>query len=127
LAGQGAPGSDGKRGDLYLEIRFKPHPWYRVVDKDLYLTLPVAPWEAALGAEVTAPTPGGKVEVSIPMGSQTGRKLRLKGRGLPASEPGDLYIELKVVLPAADNPKAAEAYKRMASELRFNPRLHFGV
>ncbi len=127
LAGQGAPGSDGKHGDLYLEVQFKPHPWYRVVEKDLYLTLPVAPWEAALGGEVTAPTPAGKVQVSIPAGSQTGRKLRLKGRGLPAAEPGDLYIELKVVLPAADNPKAVEAYKRMAAELRFNPRLHFGV
>lgn len=127
LSGQGAPGGDGKRGDLYLEIQFKPHPWYRVVEKDLYLTLPVAPWEAALGGYVTAPTPAGKVEVNIPAGSQTGRKLSLKGKGLPAAEPGDLYIELKVVLPAADNPKAVEAYKRMASELRFNPRLHFGV
>lgn len=127
LAGQGAPGSDGRSGDLYLEIQFKPHAWYRVVDKDLYLTLPVAPWEAALGAQLTAPTPAGKVEVSIPAGSQTGRKLRLRGRGLPAAEPGDLYIELKVVLPPADDPKAAELYRKMASELRFNPRLHLGV
>jgi curved DNA-binding protein len=127
LAGQGTPGPDGHSGDLYLEIQFRPHAWYRVVDKDLYLTLPVAPWEAALGGQVAAPTPGGTVEVNVPAGSQTGRKLRLKGRGLPAAEPGDLYIELKVVLPPADNPKAAELYKRMASELRFNPRLHLGV
>ena len=127
LAGQGTPGPDGHSGDLYLEIQFRPHAWYRVVDKDLYLTLPVAPWEAALGGQVAAPTPGGTVEVNVPAGSQTGRKLRLKGRGLPAAEPGDLYIELKVVLPPADNPKAVELYKRMASELRFNPRLHLGV
>ncbi len=127
LAGQGTPGPDGRRGDLYLEIQFRPHAWYRVVDKDLYLTLPVAPWEAALGGQVAAPTPAGTVEVNVPAGSQTGRKLRLKGRGLPAAEPGDLYIELKVVLPPADNPKAVDAYKRMASELRFNPRLHLGV
>ncbi|MBW4049505.1 MAG: DnaJ domain-containing protein [Proteobacteria bacterium] len=127
LAGQGTPGPDGRSGDLYLEIQFRPHAWYRVVDKDLYLTLPVAPWEAALGGEVAAPTPAGTVEVNVPAGSQTGRKLRLKGRGLPAAEPGDLYIELKVVLPPADNPKAVELYKHMASELRFNPRLHLGV
>ncbi len=127
LAGQGAPGPDGRSGDLYLEIQFRPHPWYRVVDKDLYLTLPVAPWEAALGGAVTAPTPAGKVDVNIPAGSQSGRKLRLKGRGLPAAEPGDLYIELKVVLPPADSTKAVEAYKRLAAELRFNPRLHLGV
>ncbi len=127
LAGQGAPGADGRSGDLYLEIQFKPHAWYRMVDKDLYLTLPVAPWEAALGAQLTAPTPAGKVEVSIPAGSQTGRKLRLRGRGLPAAEPGDLYIELKVVLPPAEDPKAAELYRKMAAELRFNPRLHLGV
>ncbi|MGA8786781.1 MAG: DnaJ C-terminal domain-containing protein, partial [Polaromonas sp.] len=88
LAGQGAPGvGEGGPGDLYLEVEFRPHPLYRVDKHDVYLDLPVAPWEAALGAEVEAPTPSGQVEVKIPAGSATGRKLRLKGRGLPGVTP----------------------------------------
>lgn len=128
LSGQGAPGHDGRRGDLYLEIQFKPHPWYRVVDgRDLQLSLPVAPWEAALGATVVAPTPGGRVELAIPPGAQSGRRLRLKGRGLPGDPPGDLYVELKVVLPPADSDAARALYRRMADEMRFQPRAQYGV
>lgn len=125
LQGQGTPGlGEGPAGDLYLEIAFRPHPHYHADGKDLYLDLPVAPWEAALGAKVNIPTPAGPVDLSIPPGSGQGRKLRLKGRGLPASTPGDLYATLKIVLPPADNDKAKELYEKMAKELNFDPRKH---
>lgn len=128
LAGQGATGfGGGPAGDLYLEIRFKPHPLYRVDGRDLYLTLPVAPWEAALGAAVKAPTPAGAVEVRIPAGSQNGRKLRLRARGIPGDPPGDLYLVLNVVLPPAETDRARELYRTMARELAFNPRRTMGV
>jgi curved DNA-binding protein len=128
IAGEGAPGfGGGSGGDLYLEIQFKPHPLYRVEDRDLYLTLPVAPWEAALGAKVKAPTPGGAVEVKIPMGSQSGSTLRLKGRGIPGDPPGDLYLLLEVALPKADSERAKRLYQTMARELPFNPRQALGV
>ena len=100
-AGQGAPGpGQGKRGDLYLEIEFRPHPYYRVEDNDVYLDLPVAPWETALGATVKVPTPGGTIELKIPAGSATGSKLRLKGRGIPGKTPGDFYVVLRIVFAA---------------------------
>jgi curved DNA-binding protein len=127
LAGQGNPGlGGGSAGDLYLEVHFKPHPRYRVEGRDVYATLPVAPWEAALGASVRASLPDGEVEVRIPEGSQTGRKLRLKGRGIPGSQPGaqsgDLYLVLEVILPPAKTAKARELYQAMARELAFDPR-----
>jgi curved DNA-binding protein len=127
LAGQGAPGPRGTRGDLYLEIHFRPHPSWRLVDRDLYMELPVAPWEAALGARLQIAVPGAKVELQVPAGSQGGRKLRLKGRGLPGKPPGDLYVELRVVLPPAEDPKVAQAWRRMAAELSFNPRSPAGA
>ena len=123
LAGQGAPGIKGTTpGDLYLEIHFHPHPFYQVQGRDLSLSLPIAPWEAALGATVKAPTPTGVVEVKIPPGSQSGRKLRLKGRGIPGEPAGDLYLVLEVVLPKADTEQAQQIYQAMARELAFNPR-----
>lgn len=123
LAGQGGPGMAGTAaGDLFLEVHFKSHSRYRVEKKDIYETLLVTPWEAALGAMVNIQIPNGQVEVRIPEGSQTGRKLRLKGRGIPAATPGDLYLVLKVVLPSATTPKAKEIYQMMARELAFNPR-----
>lgn len=123
LAGQGSPGlGGGQPGDLYLEVHFKPHPRYRVEGRDVYATLPLAPWEAALGASVKARLPDGVVEVRIPEGSQAGRKLRLKGRGIPGTPPGDLYLVMEVVLPPASNPKARALYETMARELAFNPR-----
>ena len=125
LAGQGMPGQGGgEDGDLYLEVRFKPHRLYRVDGRDLSLTLPVAPWEAALGASVQAPTPGGPVEVRVPPGSRSGGRLRLKGRGIPGDPPGDLYLVLEVALPPADTDAAKAAYRRMAKELAFDPRRH---
>lgn len=127
LSGQGSPGSQGGQpGDLYLEVHFHPHSRYRVEGRDVYSTLPIAPWEAALGARLNAPVPDGTVEVRIPEGSQSGRKLRLKGRGIPGATPGDLYLVLEVVLPPADSAKARELYQTMARELNFNPRRHLG-
>ena len=128
LAGQGSPGMAGEAaGDLFLEVQFNPHSRYRIEKKDVYATLPITPWEAALGATVKIPVPDGMVEVRIPENSQSGRKLRLKGRGIPAAIPGDLYLVLEVVLPPATAPKAREFYQKMAQELAFNPRQNLGV
>lgn len=128
LAGQGGPGHAGEAaGDLFLEVHFKPHNRYRIENKDVYATLPVAPWEAALGATIKIPVPDGLVEVRIPENSQSGRKLRLKERGIPAATPGDLYLVLEVVLPPATTPKQREFYQTMAQELAFNPRQNLGV
>ncbi len=129
LAGQGAPGPGlGKSGDLYLEIEFRAHSFYRVEKHDVYLDLPVAPWEAALGAALNVPTPGGMVELKIPAGAAAGNKLRLKGRGIPASTPGDFYAVLKIALPPADDDAAKEIYRNMAAQFKsFNPRSKLGV
>ncbi|TFW10494.1 J domain-containing protein [Oxalobacteraceae bacterium OM1] len=123
LAGQGTPGiGGGEPGDLYLEVAFRPHASYRAEGRDVYATLPIAPWEAALGATIQAPVPGGTVEVRIPENSQGGRKLRLKGRGIPGATPGDLYLVLEIVLPPAHTARARELYETMAREMAFNPR-----
>jgi curved DNA-binding protein len=123
LAGQGGPGLGGAgSGDLYLEVAFREHPLYRVDGADIYLNLPVAPWEAALGASIKAPTPAGGVDLKIPANSNQGRKLRLKGRGLPGKAPGDLYVVLQVILPPADSDDARTMYKQMQDKLGFNPR-----
>jgi len=128
LAGQGSPGTrGGASGDLYLEVELQPHPLYHVEGHDIHLNLPLTPWEAALGAQLTVPTLGGKVEVKIPPGSQTGQKLRLKGRGLGGKTPGDQYIVLQIVAPPATTPAAKDFYQRMAREMAFNPRSHMGV
>ncbi len=128
LAGQGAPAhGEGTPGDLFIEVEFQPHPWYRVDGRDLYLELPVAPWEAALGATVKTPTPTATVELKIPSGAHAGSKLRLKGRGIPASPPGDFYVILQIALPPANDDTAKAAYAAMAAALPFNPRASFGV
>ncbi|ROO25136.1 cytochrome C biogenesis protein [Salinisphaera orenii YIM 95161] len=128
LSGQGMPGmAGGEAGDLYLEIAFRAHPHFRVDGADLILDLPVAPWEAALGATVKAPTPAGPVDLRIPPNSNGGRRLRLKGRGLPGATPGDLYAVLRITLPPADDEAARALYERMADELAFNPRARLGV
>ncbi len=128
LAGQGAPGiGQGGTGDLYLEIEFKPHSFYHVEGRDIYLDLPVTPWEAALGGTVKVPTPTGAVEMKIPAGSASGTKMRLKGRGIPGKTAGDFYAVLKISLPDADNEKARAIYKQMQNELDFNPRQKLGV
>jgi len=123
LAGQGGAGlGDAGAGDLYLEVQFEPHPRYSVDGGDIYLELPLAPWEAALGATVTVKTPSGNVDLKVPANSQTGKKLRLKGRGLPGKAPGDLYVVLKIVNPPATNDKARAAYREMQRQFAFNPR-----
>jgi curved DNA-binding protein len=128
LGGQGHPGiGGGGAGDLYLEIQFAASPRYRIDGAHVYENVPVAPWEAALGASISVPTPSGPVEVTVPPGSQSGRKLRLKGRGIPASQPGDLYLILDVVLPPASSERARELYQAMARDLAFNPRERIGA
>jgi curved DNA-binding protein len=123
LAGQGGPGlHEGAAGDLYLEIAFKPDPQFRADGRDVYLDLPLAPWEAALGATVATPTPEGPVQLTIPPGSVAGRQLRLKGRGIPGTPPGDLYVVLAITLPPADSEGAQEAYRAMARAFDFDPR-----
>ena len=128
LSGQGQPGSGGApAGDLYLEIQIGADARYRIEGRDVYQSVPVAPWEAALGGPIEVPTPSGKVEVTLPKGSQAGRKLRLKGRGIPGHPAGELYLLLEVVLPPADTARAVELYQTMAREMAFNPRQKTGA
>ena len=123
LAGQGSPGVGGApAGDLLLEVAFNPSDRYRVDGRDLHVQLPIAPWEAALGAVVPVQTPGASLEVRIPAGAQSGRQMRVRGKGIPANPPGDLYLDLQVVLPPGDTPKGKEIYETMARELAFDPR-----
>lgn len=125
LSGQGVPGlGQGSAGDLYLEIVFRPHPHYRVDGRDVYFDLPLAPWEAALGSSISSPTPEGSVHLTIPPGSTAGRKLRLKGKGIPGTPPGDLYAVLTISLPPANSDAAKEAYLAMKKSFDFNPRVH---
>jgi curved DNA-binding protein len=112
---------------LFIEVDFQPHPLYRIDGRDLYLDLPVAPWEAALGATVKTPTPTGTVDLKIPPGSHAGTKLRLKGRGIPASPPGDFYVIVQIALAPAVDDQAKAAYAAMAAALPFNPRASLGV
>jgi len=128
LAGQGERAhGEGTPGDLYIEVEFQPDPLYRVDGRDLYLELPVTPWEASLGATVKTPTPTGIVDLKIPAGSHAGSKLRLKGRGIPVTPPGDFYVVLQIALPPANDEKAKAAYAALAAALPFNPRASLGV
>lgn len=128
LEGQGAPGlGKGKTGDLYLKISFNPHSLYSVEERNIYLNLPVTPWEAALGATIKVPTPNGPVDLKIPEATGSGSKLRLKGRGIPGKPPGDLYVLPQITLPSADTKKARDLYRNMEQELPYNPRSKLGV
>jgi DnaJ-class molecular chaperone len=126
LAGQGEPGANGApAGDLYLHIRIQPHRLFTVVgESDVQIELPVAPWEAALGAKVAAPTLDGPVEMKIPAGAQGGQRLRLRGRGLSrrGGGRGDEYVKLKIVIPSKPDPKEKELFEKLAAESRFNAR-----
>jgi curved DNA-binding protein len=124
LGGQGEPaaGKGARAGDLYLTVHIRPHRNLELDGRDVKLTLPVAPWEAALGATLTVPTLGGPVDLRIPPQSQSGSRLRLRGRGLAGDPPGDQYVVLKVVLPPADTPAARKLYEQMQTELAFDPR-----
>jgi curved DNA-binding protein len=128
LAGQGGPGSNqGPRGSLYLTVHFLKHRIFEVKDKDIYLTLPITPWEAALGATVHVPTLAGVVDLKIPSGSQSGQQLRLKGRGLPGKDGGYQFVMLKVMVPKATTEAGKQLYEKMAAEMYFNPRASMGV
>lgn len=128
LAKQGGAGyGKGEAGDLYLEVEFAPHPLYHVEGKDVYLDLPITPWEAALGSRIKVPTPTGTVDLKIPAKSVAGRKMRLKGRGIPSKGPGDLYVILQIELPPADSEDAKKAYHEFEQALNFNPRAGLGV
>ena len=115
------PGSGG-RTSLIFRIRLRPHHLYEVAGKDVQIELPLAPWEAALGAKVAVPTLGGTVELTVPAGAQSGQKLRLRGRGLPGSPAGDQMVTIKLVTPAAHRRRQKEAYERMKRDFKFDPR-----
>lgn len=125
LSGQGSPGiGGGAAGDLYLRIRMRPHRLYQLEGRDIYLNLPISPWESALGSTVTVPTLAGRIDLKIPTGSRTGRKLRLKGRGLPGNPPGDFYVILQVEAPPAKTAEQKAYYEQMKELFDFNPRAH---
>ena len=123
LRGQGGAGTgEGQAGDLLLEIHVAPHATYGLDGRDVTLSLPVAPWEAALGATVKTPTLKGEVDLRIPPGSATGTKLRLRGRGLPGSPAGDQIVTIAVDTPAATTDEQKDLYRRMAESFDFDPR-----
>ena len=112
----------GGGSSLMFRVRLRPHPLYVPQGKDVQIELPLAPWEAALGAKVAVPTLGGTVEVTVPAGAQSGQKLRLRGRGFPGTPGGDQIVSIKLVTPTAQSAQAKEAYERMKKEFNFNPR-----
>src|SRR6185312_14894672 len=127
LAGKGGRGFNGGRsGDLYLDISLRPHPIYRANGHDLYLDLPLAPWEAVLGTAVEVPTPGGAVRLKVPAGTQASQQLRLPRRGLPRphGEPGDLYAVVSLVLPREVGERERALYQELATASNFKPRAH---
>ena len=129
LQGQGSPSvAGGKAGDLYLKVEFNPHSIYKVEGADVSLELPITPWEAALGTKVQVPTPAGKIDLKIPLGVSSGKRMRLKGRGIPAKIAGDFYITLEIVLPDKLSDKEKSLYEALQKEAgSFNPRAKLGV
>jgi curved DNA-binding protein len=130
LPGKGGKGLNGGRnGDLYLNISLQPHPLYRATGHDLYLDLPLAPWEAVLGTAVEVPTPGGVVRLKVPPGTQAGRHLRLPNRGLPKPREGqgDLYAIVQIVVPSVIGDSERELYRKLSSDSGFDPRAHFAT
>src|SRR3954452_14675795 len=125
LAGEGGRGmGDGAPGDLYLVVRLRPHPIFRVDGKDITVELNLAPWEAALGGTVPVPTPGGGSKVTVPAGSSTGRRLRLRGEGMPDSrgKPGDLQAEITIMAPQQLTDRERELFSELAAASTFDPR-----
>jgi curved DNA-binding protein len=125
LAGEGGRGSeDGPAGDLYLVVRIKPHSRYRLDGRDITVDLPVSPWEAVLGASVAVRTPSGEAKVRVPPGSSTGKRLRLRGEGMPnpRGRAGDLYAEVKVMVPPKPTARERELFEQLAAESTFDPR-----
>lgn len=128
LEGQGMPGYGGSpAGDLYLEIAFQKDPLFHAEKRDIHLALPVTPWEAALGANLIVPTLGDDIQMKIPPGSQGGKKLRLKGKGLSAgANQGDQIVILEIVVPEAKTEGQRQLYEAMAEKMPFNPRANMG-
>jgi curved DNA-binding protein len=125
LAGQGGRGTEGaSAGDLYLIVRIAPHPKYRVEGRDLYVELPLAPWEAALGTTAAVDTPDGEAKVKVPAGTSSGRRLRLRGRGLPnpRGKPGDLFAEVRIVVPKEPSAEERRLFEELAAKSTFDPR-----
>jgi curved DNA-binding protein len=123
LTGQGDAGiGGGPSGDLFLRVRLKPHRIFKVDQKDVSLELPITPWEAALGETVRVPTLSGEVDLRIPKGSQSGQRLRLKGKGLPGSPAGDQHVILKIVTPKPETEAQENLYRQMAETMPMNPR-----
>lgn len=123
LAGQGDPGpGGGASGDLFLRVELLPHGLFRVQGKDVNIELPVTPWEAALGETVRVPTLSGEVDVRMPKGTQSGRQLRLRGKGLPGNPPGDQHVIIRIVTPPAETPEQENLYRKMAEIMPMNPR-----
>jgi curved DNA-binding protein len=112
----------GGRASLIFRVKLRPHALYVLQGKDVQIELPLAPWEAALGAKVAVPTLGGTVELTVPAGAQSGQKLRLRGRGFPGTPGGDQIVSIKLVTPAALSAQARQAYERMKNEFNFDPR-----
>jgi len=128
LAGKGGPGSgNAPNGDLYIELKIAPHKMFEVNGKDIYISLPITPWEAALGATVQVPVLAGTVEMKIPAGAQGGNTLRLKGKGLPGKPAGDQYVVLKIVTPKANTAEQKKMYKEMAEAFNFDARAELRV
>ena len=129
LANQGAPGlGEGRPGDLLLEVHFRPHPRFRVDGRDVFMKLAVAPWEAALGAVIPVTLPDGSLlKVRIPEGAQSGRQMRVRGKGIPADPAGDLLLDVQVIVPPASSARARELYETMARDLAFDPRAEQGA
>lgn len=124
LAGKGLPGRNGKNGDLYLKVDFKPHARFKIEGRDLFAELLVSPWQAALGGEATVKTLGGNIKVKVPAGSSTGRRIRLKGKGYPdpKGEAGDLYAEIKIMVPEELTEREKELFAELAAVSSFKPR-----
>lgn len=124
LSGQGEPGyNGGSAGDLMLEVHVRDDPQFKLHGRDIEVEVPVSPWEASLGAKVPVPTLGGNVELRIPADSRSGRKLRLKGRGMPGRTPGDQIVALSIQVPPADSDKDKDAYAAFEKAFKgFDPR-----
>ena len=125
LAGQGGRGTEGApSGNLYLVVRIKPHPRYRVESRDIYAELRLAPWEAALGTTVAIDTPGGEAKVKVPHGSSSGRRLRLRGKGMPnpKGKPGDFFAEVRIMVPSRLTKEERRLFEELAAVSKFDPR-----
>ncbi|HEU4386927.1 MAG TPA: DnaJ C-terminal domain-containing protein, partial [Blastocatellia bacterium] len=125
IARQGHPSMDrGEAGDLYIKLRVEPHPLFTVSSDDIYSDVPVAPWEAVLGANIEVPTIDGRANMTVPPGAQGGQKLRLRGQGLNkrGGGRGDLYVRLKIVVPASPAEREKQLYRELANISKFNPR-----